>query len=87
MKKAIKGVVAFVIAIVLIGGLSIYNNRQYVDAQTKNEASLPIENTTPLELEGVKVQMNHDRTVNVGTIGRNASVEVPLAAPYECTII
>lgn len=78
MKKGIKSAVAFVLAIVVIGGLSIYNNRQYVDAQTEGKPSLTIENTTPLELKDVKVQMNHDRTVNVGTIGKHASVEVPL---------
>ncbi len=78
MKKGIKSAVAFVIVIVLIGGLSIYNNRQYVDAQTKGKPSLTIENTTPLELKDVKVQMNHDQTVNVGMIGKHASVEVPL---------
>lgn len=78
MKKGIKSAAAFVIAIVLIGGLSIYNNRQYVDAQTKGKPSLTIENTTPLELKDVKVQMNHEQTVNVGTIGKNASVEISL---------
>ena len=78
---------AFVAAVVVIGGLSIYNNRQYVNAQTEVKPSLTIENTTPLKLEDVKVQMNHDRTVNVGTIGENASVEVPLEEDADPVVV
>lgn len=87
MKKSIKSTVAFVAAVVVIGGLSIYNNRQYVNAQTEVKPSLTIENTTPLKLEDVKVQMNHDRTVNVGTIGENASVEVPLEEDADPVVV
>lgn len=87
MKKSIKSTVAFVAAVVVICGLSIYNNRQYVNAQTEVKPSLTIENTTPLQLEDVKVQMNHDRTVNVGTIGKNASVEVPLEEDADPVVV
>lgn len=87
MKKSIKSAVAFLAAVVVICGLSIYNNRQYVNAQTEVKPSLTIENTTPLELKDVKVQMNHDRTVNVGTIGKNASVEVPLEEDADPVVV
>lgn len=87
MKKSIKSAVAFVAAVVVICGLSIYNNRQYVNAQTEVKPSLTIENTTPLELEDVKVQMNNDQTVNVGTIGKNASVEVPLQENADSVVV
>lgn len=87
MKKSIKSTVSFVAAVVVICGLSIYNNRQYVNAQTEEKPSLTIENTTPLKLEDVKVQMNHDRTVNVGTIGKNASVEVPLEEDADPVVV
>lgn len=87
MKKGIKSAAAFVIAVVLICGLSIYNNRQYVNAQTETKPSLTIENTTPFELEDVKVQMNNNQTVNVGTIGKNASVEVPLEEDTDPVVV
>lgn len=87
MKKGIKNAAAFVIAVVLICGLSIYNNRQYVNAQTETKPSLTIENTTPFELEDVKVQMNNNQTVNVGTIGKNASVEVPLEEDTDPVVV
>lgn len=87
MKKGIKSAAAFLIAVVLICGLSIYNNRQYVNAQTETKPSLTIENTTPFELEDVKVQMNNNQTVNVGTIGKNASVEVPLQEDVDPVVV
>ena len=87
MKKSIKSAVAFVAAVVVICGLSIYNNRQYVNAQTEVKPSLTIENTTPLELEDVKVQMNNDQTVNVGTIGKKESVEVPLQENVDPVVV
>lgn len=87
MKKGIKSAAAFVIAVVLICVLSIYNNRQYVNAQTETKPSLTIENTTPFELEDVKVQMNNNQTVNVGTIGKNASVEVPLEEDTDPVVV
>ena len=82
-----KSTVEFVAAVVVICGLSIYNNRQYVNAKTEVKPSLTIENTTPLKLEDVKVQMNHDRTVNVGTIRKNASVEVPLEEDADPVVV
>ena len=87
MKKGIKSAAAFVITAVLICGLSIYNNRQYVNAQTETKPSLTIENTTPFELEDVKVKMNNNQTVNVGTIGKNASVEVPLEEDTDPVVV
>ena len=87
MKKGIKSAIAFVIAIVVISGLSIYNNRQYVNAQTEVKPSLTIENTTPLELYDVKVQLNNEQTVNVGTIGEKASVEVPLREDADPVVV
>lgn len=87
MKKSIKSAVAFVAAVVVICGLSIYNNRQYVNAQTEVKPSLTIENTTPLELEDVTVQMNNDQTVDVGTIGKNASAEIPLQEDADPVVV
>lgn len=78
---------AFVAAVVVICGLSIYNNRQYVNAQTEVKPSLTVENTTPLELEDVTVQMNNDQTVNVGTIGKNTSVEIPLQEDADPVVV
>ena len=78
---------AFVAAVVAICGLSIYNNRQYVNAQTEVKPSFTVENTTPLELEDVTVQMNNDQTVNVGTIGKNASVEIPLQEDADPVVV
>lgn len=78
---------AFVAAVVVICGLSIYNNRQYVNAQTEVKPSLTIENTAPLELEDVTVQMNNDQTVDVGTIGKNASVEIPLQEDTDPVVV
>lgn len=78
MKKTIKKIIAFVAAIAVIGGLAIYNCSEYVSAEEEGKPSLTIENTTPFEVKNVKVQLNEGKTVEIGTIGKKESVEVPL---------
>lgn len=78
MKKTIKQVLAFVIAIGVISGLAIFNCSEYVNAQDEEKPSLTIENTTPFEVKNVKVQLSKGKTVEIGTIGKKESVKVPL---------
>lgn len=78
MKKAVKSIIAVAIAVCVIIGLSMYNRSEYVNAQNEVKPSLTIENTTPLELKNVKVQLNKKETIELGTIGKNESVNVPL---------
>ena len=78
MKKIIKQILAFAIAIGVIGGLAFFNCSEYVNAQGEKKPSLTIENTTPFEVKNVKVQLNKGKMVEIGTIGKKESVEVPL---------
>lgn len=78
MKKIIKQILAFAITIGVIGGLAFFNFSEYVNAQGEEKPSLTIENTTPFEVKNVKVQLNKGQTVEIGTIGKKESVEVPL---------
>lgn len=78
MKKMIKRIAVFVAAIALIGGLAVYSCSEYVSAQDREKPSLTIENTTPFEVKNVKVQLREGKTVELGTIGKHESVEVPI---------
>lgn len=78
MKKIIRQILALAIVIGVIAGLAIFNFSEYVNAQDEGKPSLTIENTTPFEVKNVKVQLNKGKTVEIGTIGKKESVEVPL---------
>lgn len=78
MKRHIKNIVAVVVAVCVIIGLSALSSSERVNAQNEIKPSLTIENTTALELKNVKVQLNKEQTIELGTIGKGESVEVPI---------
>lgn len=83
MKRFIKSIVAVVMAVCVIIGLSVFSNSERVNAQNEVKPSLTIENTTAFELKNVKVQLNKKQTIELGTLEKGESVNVPISEDTE----
>ena len=79
MKRYVKNIIAIAVAVCVILGLSALSSSEHVNAQNEVKPSLTIENTTAFELEEVKVQLNKEQTIELGTIGKGESVNVPIS--------
>lgn len=83
MKRFIKSIVAVVMAVCVIIGLSVFSSSERVNAQNEVKPSLTIENTTAFELKNVKVQLNKKQTIELGTLEKGESVNVPISEDTE----
>lgn len=83
MKRFIKSIVVVVMAVCVIIGLSVFSSSEHVNAQNEVKPSLTIENTTAFELKNVKVQLNKKQTIELGTLEKGESVNVPIPEDTE----
>lgn len=83
MKRFIKSIVVVVMAVCVIIGLSVFSSSERVNAQNEVKPSLTIENTTAFELKNVKVQLNKKQTIELGTLEKGESVNVPIPEDTE----
>ncbi len=79
MKRYVKNIVAVAVAVCALIGLSVLSSSEHVNAQNEVKPSLTIENTTAFELKNVKVQLNKEQTIELGTIGKGEIVNVPIS--------
>ncbi len=70
-------------AVCVIIGLSVFSSSERVNAQNEVKPSLTIENTTAFELKNVKVQLNKKQTIELGTLEKGESVNVPISEDTE----
>ena len=87
MKRFIKSIVAVVMAVCVIIGLSVFSSSERVNAQNEVKPSLTIKNTTAFELKNVKVQLNKKQTIELGTLEKGESVNVPISEDTEPIVL